>query len=731
MTDQTPFNERVGGADSSVPARQTHIRDYGLILLNRWPVIVTALVIGIALTWFVTQRQVRLYRTSALLRLTPPSRGVVRQFGPAPGSIVTDPVELVTLLALVQLPDTVERAVRDFDLESKPDFDGMTFAEIVRAANGRITAKRRRGQYLVDVSATGPKPEILDDLANAVVHYFANEQSDKADMARKQRRADLKERIASVRGKIQIAEIDMRGLLRDSSHTEASFDDLRTRLQGERTTLSRTLSDLAFKRLNDQATYVTLKAAVDSGAYDSVRLHRSVRLDGAVVTVSARIERATATMHDLTVVKQLGSGHQSVQRVTAELNRAQQELRVLERAIVRDFVSEYDSNLARQRQVETRKTDVETELTEMSTIGNELDENRSLIDRYRVEVTELREDLDGLGPETLLVGGTVFVVREAREPDPNRPVSPNVALNYTLGSILSLLVGVTIAFLIEYLDDTIRTKDELAKVTEVQLLGVIPYIKGSRSDTSSKDLVAYKYPKDTVAEAYRGVRTSLTLSARGRDRRVLLFTSAGPREGKTTTVINVATVFSYADADTRVLVIDADLRKPRVHASFGIEDEDGLSNALMQKVPDPVPLCQETQVKNVDVLTSGPIPPNPSELLGSQKMAVVLKRLRDVYDYVLLDTPPIGAVTDAAVLGTLVDGVILVVHAGKTRRGVVSRGLEQLRYIHAPVEGVILNNLRTGRRGYYAGYYNYYYYYSYYGTGSSREERTASKSAKE
>jgi capsular exopolysaccharide synthesis family protein len=202
----------------------------------------------------------------------------------------------------------------------------------------------------------------------------------------------------------------------------------------------------------------------------------------------------------------------------------------------------------------------------------------------------------------------------------------------------------------------------------------------------------------------------------------MLLTSAGPREGKTTTALNLATVLAFSGA--RTLIIDADLRKPRAHVSFGLPNKKGLTNLIVGE-DDPYEYCQRTSIERVDVLTSGPIPPNPSELLGRPRMREILRKLRDRYDQIIVDTPPIGAVTDAAVLATMVDGVILVVHAGKTRRQIVSRGIEQLRYINAPIIGVILNNLKLGRGRYYPGYYHYYYYYtSHYGAedGDSKKK---------
>jgi capsular exopolysaccharide synthesis family protein len=239
-----------------------------------------------------------------------------------------------------------------------------------------------------------------------------------------------------------------------------------------------------------------------------------------------------------------------------------------------------------------------------------------------------------------------------------------------------------------------------------------------------KDLYAYNQPKSTISEAFRGIRTALSYSSQKKVNRVYLVTSAGPKEGKTTITINVATVMAYSG--TRTVLIDSDLRKPRIHKSFDLNNSRGLTNLIIgdATVDDVV---QPTNVENLYVLPSGPIPPNPSELLGRERMTEILDELRTRFDRVLLDTPPIGAVTDAAVLGRIVDSVILVVHAGKTRKKLIERGLEQLSQIDVDVSGIVLNNLRIGRKRYYPGYYHYYYYSSYYGADEKRKTRGKDK----
>jgi non-specific protein-tyrosine kinase len=207
----------------------------------------------------------------------------------------------------------------------------------------------------------------------------------------------------------------------------------------------------------------------------------------------------------------------------------------------------------------------------------------------------------------------------------------------------------------------------------------------------SDKLIAYYDPSSPVAEAYRTLRTNIQFSSLDKPVRTLLATSSGPEEGKSTTLANLAVVL--AQAEKRVILVDCDLRKPSLHKLFGLPNTAGLTSLLVQDDLRELPL-QEVGLAGLSVLTSGPLPPNPSELLGSQRLAHLIDRLKEEADYVLFDTPPVIAVTDAAVLATRLDGAILVVSAGKTRRDLAQKAKAQLERVNANILGVVLNNVK-------------------------------------
>ncbi|MGB9885401.1 MAG: CpsD/CapB family tyrosine-protein kinase [Moorellales bacterium] len=236
-------------------------------------------------------------------------------------------------------------------------------------------------------------------------------------------------------------------------------------------------------------------------------------------------------------------------------------------------------------------------------------------------------------------------------------------------------------------------------------------------------MVTRRHPRSPVSEAFRTLRTNLGYISPDRPLKSLLVTSSGPEEGKSTVTANLAVVL--AQAGSRVLVVDADLRKPVMHKAFELDNRRGLTNALVEDL-DPAELIRPTGLPGLFVLTSGPIPPNPAELLGSARMQRLLPALTSNYDLVLVDTPPVLAVTDAAVLAPLVDGAVLVARAGITRLDLLQEAKETLERTGVRLLGAVLNGLKPDTDGYY--YYHYRYYYAH---GERRSGAEASEAERE
>jgi capsular exopolysaccharide synthesis family protein len=316
-------------------------------------------------------------------------------------------------------------------------------------------------------------------------------------------------------------------------------------------------------------------------------------------------------------------------------------------------------------------------------------------------------------------------------PRPLGPVGPRRMPFVALACLLSLAFGVGLARYLEYLDDAVHSVEEVEKHVRLPALAVIPAFGGRarrgvlasvsngvtalqrRRDGSSEELLFNQDARSPLSEAYRQLRTSILLSNAGGAPKSLLVTSSQPSEGKTTTVVNTATILAQSE-ETRVVVIDADMRRPRLHSLFNLSNQAGLSSILAGRLDERgmLSLVQQHDQSGLYILPSGPIPPNPAELLGSQQMRQLMAVLESNFTHVIIDSPPIVSFTDGVLIATLTDGVLLVVEAGRTSRNLVRRARQLLTDVGAKIFGVVLNNLDVKSRAYYD--YNGYYYQHYY-----------------
>ena len=296
-------------------------------------------------------------------------------------------------------------------------------------------------------------------------------------------------------------------------------------------------------------------------------------------------------------------------------------------------------------------------------------------------------------------------------------------------------IGLIITFLIEFIDNTIKTIDEIEKYNK-SVIGVIPAIgKISSQGIISRYLenktftalggekgikrkiITRDNPKSPISESYRGLRTNILLS-NTKEIKSILVSSAGPGEGKTTTVANLA--ITFANLGKKTLLVDTDLRRPVVHSVFNVKREPGVTNYLSGLTDDYLHLVKKSEIENLSILTSGLIPPNPSEILGTKRMSALVKKLESDWDMVLFDSPPLVAVTDATMISKEIDSIILVIKAGQTDKKAFHHTMANLKNINAPLDGIVMNAV-TSKSNY--GSYYYYYYHQYYHYYSSNENQ--------
>ncbi len=339
--------------------------------------------------------------------------------------------------------------------------------------------------------------------------------------------------------------------------------------------------------------------------------------------------------------------------------------------------------------------------------------------------------------------GNIRIVEEAVKPD--KPIKPNKKMNMMIAIVLGLGLGIGAALLLHSLDSKIRTFDDVRKCVALPIMGTIPFIHVSdidieqieellpKSDEEEEKklqtirqqmearLVTNYSPKSSIAEAFRILRTNIISRKKIGNPLTILISSSGPKEGKSTIHSNLA--ITLAQMDARVILVDLDLRRPMIHNIFHLKKESGISDFLMDKTTEMKTFIKRSSVPNLDLITSGHIPPNPSELLASSRMDEGLNILKENYDYILLDSPPIIAVTDSMVLAKKADMLTLVVRVGQADKHVIKRAKELMENIDLSISGAIINGIHPHK--YYSSYeYNYYYYYYY---GKEEEKKNVPK----
>ncbi len=340
---------------------------------------------------------------------------------------------------------------------------------------------------------------------------------------------------------------------------------------------------------------------------------------------------------------------------------------------------------------------------EMAEMAKRIDEERRSACNYDKIEEYLKE-----GSRSALAG---FKANNVSIQDPAEkpvvPIKPKKLLNIILAMVVGTFGGVGLAFFFEYLDDSAKTIEDIERITKWPFLGNIPDIN-EHDDLQEleKDLFVQVRPKDPIAEIYRIIRTRVIFSSsEERPLKAILITSPGPKEGKTTTLCNLG--LALAQNQKKVLIVDADMRKPRLHSVFNRSNEEGLSNYLAGQI-DFRKVVQKTDIDNLSLVTGGIIMPNPSELLAGHRLMEFIHKAKEDFDYILFDSPPISMLTDSIILARVVDGTIIVIESGKTSKRMLLRIYQLLTETKTKVVGMLLNRISvlTG---------SYYYYSSYYG----------------
>jgi len=349
--------------------------------------------------------------------------------------------------------------------------------------------------------------------------------------------------------------------------------------------------------------------------------------------------------------------------------------------------------------VETKKLLVLNAKTiQYNVLKREVDSNKSLYESLlrRVKETEVAKELEATNIRIIDLANV-----------PKAPFTPNHRRDIMMGVFLGLFLGAGLAFAIEYFDSTVKTAEDIEMYVRLPFLGYVPSAKAEARAQKDIDMLSFKKPHSRFAEAYRTIRSSVIFSApEDKPLKTILITSSSPEEGKSTVAINLSTIFALANE--KILLVEADMRRPRLSGALDLDNQVGLSNLLIGTAPLDAAIRQ-TNIPNLSVILSGPKPPNPTELISSTKTKSILEELKARFTRIIIDSPPLLSVADSLILANQTDGVIDVVRAGFQNIELILRGRQRLIEAKARIIGVILNNVNVKRED---SYYYYHYYYT-------------------
>ena len=589
---------------------------------------------------------------------------------------------------------------------------------LVSAFIGRISVSPVRDSRLVDIGFTARDPEVAVRTVNALAQAYIDHNMELRLGTIQDAMAWMNERIEEERLKVEASERKLQeyreqeGIVTEfSGEVETVTAQKLAQLNSQvvQAESSRVEAETRYKQalqLRDNPLILdSIPEVLSNSLIQSIK-KSEVELYNRISELSGKYGKEHPKMK--AAYSELGSLQK---RKTSEINRIIDSLRN-EFEVAQAREASLKAALERQKQ---ESLELNKKAIEYSVLKREAEGARELYDLLirRFKETSVTEEIDA---------GNIRIIDRAEYA---YQVSPNTRRDMRLAAVIGLMLGLGLAFFIEYLDNTIKSPEEVEPYFKVPLLGVVlgHQVKGRREEDMNKkdELVTLKDPKSAVSESYRGIRTRILFSSTLSQPKSILIVSAMEGEGKTISAANLAVIM--ARTGSRVLLLDCDMRKPRMNSIFGIEREKGVSNILVGdcSISDAV---HKTDIENLNLIPCGQIPPNPSELLGSKAMREMLATLGRSYERIVIDSPPITAVTDAVVLSKAVDGVVVVLQANKTERVLAKSAIEQMQAVNAHIFGIILNRLDERMTKY---YHLYSYFYRDYSEQKTLEEKSHRK----
>jgi succinoglycan biosynthesis transport protein ExoP len=723
---------------AELPAQQSTLGEYIRVLRKRKWTVLSCLITIFSLVAIASLKMTPVYEASGSIAINKPDSGLVN-FNNSPTFSVDyyDPTEMETEVKILQSDLLALQVVKELALDRRPEFGGQTAAlpstldlapDPLQADTGRTTSllSAFRGSlkvalapntHIIEVHYRSPDKELAANVVNTLMTTYT-ENNFKSRFDSTMQASDwLSKQLVDLQMKVETSQEKL--VRYQKEHEILGIDDKQNITTAKLDELNKALTAAESERMDKESVY----RLVQAGDTDTIA-SAATALDSAgagTSSASSLLESLRAREADLKIQAadlhtQFGPAYPKLAQINNQLKEIDIQLLVETKKVASKIKGQYTAAVQRETMLhdalEKQKQEankLNESAIEYSLLKRDLDTNRQLYEG-------LLEKLKEAGVSAGLRSNNFRIIDVARVP--TGPVEPNIPRNLSFAFTLGLTSGVGLAFLLEGLDNTVRTTEQAQMISGLPPLGMIPLgSRTAREGPNSKrlvvatskeavELITQVRPQSQMAESYRALRTSLLLSNLGAPPKVIMVTSALPQEGKTTTSINCAVVL--AQKGIRVLLIDADLRRPSIHKTLGMGPRSGLSNVLTGSATLDQAITRSTILPNLNILPAGTPPPNPAELLASTNMRDVLEELRGQYDHIVVDTPPTLSVTDAVVLSPRADAIVLVIRSGQTTKQALRRSRDILMQVNAKVSGVLLNAVDLSSP-------DYYYYYEYQG----------------
>ena len=719
-----------------LPPHESAVGEYIRILIKRKWLVFGCLATVFSVVAIASLKMTPVYEAGGTIAINKPDTSLNFQNSATFSLDYFDPTELETEVKILQSDLLALQVIRELNLDRRPEFGGKSLnstsldlapdplqvdparaASVIGSFKGSLRVALSPNSRIIEVHYRSADPQMAANVVNTLMQTYV-ENNFKARFESTMQASDwLQKQLVDMQMKVETSQEKL--VRYQKEHEILGIDEKSNIITAKLDELNKELTAAESERMDKEAFY----RLVESGDPDAVAASAGGLEEGGANTSSGSglLETLRAREADLNIQAadlntQFGPSYPKLAQINNQLKEVNAQIQREMKKIASKVRGQYMTALQRENMLRAALEKQKQEANKLNESAIEYNLLKRDSETYRALYEGLLQKLKEAGVSAGLKSNNFRIVDGARAP--LGPIEPNIPRNLLFAFVLGSATGVGLAFLLEGLDNTIRTTEQAQMISGLAPLGMIPL--GSKSAregpnpkrlviASSKEaveLVTQVRPQSQMAESYRALRTSLLLSNLGSPPKVIMVTSALPQEGKTTTSINCAVVL--AQKGVRVLLIDADLRRPSIHKTLGMGPRTGLSNVLTGSTTVDQAITRTTVLPNLYVLPAGTPPPNPAELLASSNMRDVLEKLCEQYDHIIIDTPPSLSVTDAVVLSPRADAVVLVIRSGQTTKQALRRSRDILAQVNAKVVGVLLNAVDLSSP-------DYYYYYEYQG----------------